>query len=333
MGRQEKAAHERIAGEAAEWVVRLADSDAAAGQCGAFEAWRGQSPRHEVAYERAAAAWGRLDRLRALSQGEAWPDADLLAPARPAVRPWAFASRPMRWAAAAAGVVATVGGGLAVNAWAFPAYATGVGERRLVVLDDGVQAELNTDTKIVVRFRHGRREVIVVRGEVLFRIAHGHNPFVVRAERASVEARQAEVDVRLKDRVADIVMRQGAATVTADDNAPVLRLVSNTGVETGPGGVSTRAMPTMEVDRVLAWRQGAIELSGQTLAQAVEEFNRYNRRQLVVADPAIAGLRLAGYFQCDDLTAFVNAVTTGFPVRASQGDPDRIVLSELRREN
>src|SRR6185369_11342299 len=64
--------------EAAAWVVRL-DSGANPDERAAFEAWRGSSPEHEVAFERESATWARLDRLQALRPAEAAPDADLLA--------------------------------------------------------------------------------------------------------------------------------------------------------------------------------------------------------------------------------------------------------------
>ena len=335
MGRLENATRDKIAREASVWVVRLADPNAAPDQTRAFEAWRSQSPRHDVAYERAAAIWRRLDRLQALGQGSSKIDPDLLAPRTPRKLHWPSA-RPLQWAAAAASVAAVLAGAVAANVWASPAYASGVGERRLVLLADGTQAELNTNSKIVVHFRHGKREVVVVRGEVLFKIVDQTRPFIVIAKHASVQTQRAELDVRIRTGAADIVMRQGDATVTAQpvafvqDGAPPRRLLSNTDAEAGPGGVSVRQIPSAEVDRVLAWRQGGIELSGQTLAQAVEEFNRYNRRQLVVADASISTLRLAGYFQCDDLPGFVGAVTAAFPVNVAQDDPNRILLSRRR---
>jgi len=59
----------------------------------------------------------------------------------------------------------------------------------------------------------------------------------------------------------------------------------------------------------------------------VAEFNRYSAgRQLVVADPAIAGYRLGGYFRVDDMDGFVRALQTTFPVKATAGE-ETIYLS------
>ncbi len=42
--------------------------------------------------------------------------------------------------------------------------------------------------------------------------------------------------------------------------------------------------------RKLAWRHGQILLAGEPLRDAVAEFNRYNRKQLVIGDESIANL-------------------------------------------
>ena len=44
-----------------------------------------------------------------------------------------------------------------------------------------------------------------------------------------------------------------------------------------------------------------------TLADAVTEFNRYNRQKLVVADSAVAHLTIVGTFPINDVGMFVRA--------------------------
>jgi transmembrane sensor len=56
-----------------------------------------------------------------------------------------------------------------------------------------------------------------------------------------------------------------------------------------------------------------------TLAEAVAEFNRYNRRQMVVDDPRIATLHIGGVFDATDLNSFVEALRT-FGIR-TQSEP------------
>jgi transmembrane sensor len=306
--------------DAADWVVRLADPACTAQERARFEAWRAADPRHEAAFERESAAWEAMDRLRALRPAARSPDPDLLAPGR-IRRPTAA---PMRMAAAIGAVavlVGGVGGAVAFVSIASPAYATGIGERRVIRLGDGGSVELNTDSKIIVH-RLGRRpSVELVRGEALFTIARGARPLLIRARDRRIDAPGGQVAVRLEPAALDVTVKAGAASVGGAAHPSVLA-AGSVGVY-GPAGARVRRVGSEEVERALAWRQGAIAFQGESLSRAVQEINRYNRTHIVVADPAISGLRLAGYFRSDDPRAFVQAVVRAFPVRAAtDGDGD-----------
>ncbi|MDR6626264.1 FecR domain-containing protein [Caulobacter segnis] len=313
---------------AALWVVRLDDPSCSDADRAAFEAWRGESFEHEAAYEREADAWARLERVRALRPGPRQIDSDLLAPtARPrlpalARSPWA------RGVAASAAMALIVAGSLSVGT--STAYATAIGERRVVVLGDNSRIELNTDSKVVVSFKRGVREVKLVKGEALFDAAADARPFVVKAADAVIAADgSAEVAVRLRSDGAAVTVKRGAVDVDPVRAEPKddLRLTAGVAAIYDSKGSRSRPVSEAEIDRSLAWRQGAIALNGQSLAQAAAEFNRYNHRQIRIADPSIADLRLAGYFQTTEPTSFVSAVTSAFPVRASEGADGAIRLS------
>lgn len=315
---------EQVAGQreavreaAASWAVRLSDPTCTDADRAAFEAWRGASPAHEAAFEREAAVWGRFDRLRALRPADPEPDPDLLAPAQ--------LSQPMlRWAAGVAGAAVLAGIGVWTVGGA-PAYATAVGERRLVVLDDGTRVELNTDSKIVVRYRRGERQVKLVKGEALFEVAGDARPFVVTARDRRVEADEAAFNVRLQPKAVQVIVAKGgveiAETTPFGDAEEETQLAAGVIGLYGEGGGVAQPVAPVRIDQALAWRHGQIALNGQTLETAVEEFNRYSdERQLVVADPAIAGYRLGGYFAVSDMDGFVRALQTTFPVKATASE-------------
>ena len=328
MERETGSRREAMRQAAALWVVRLDDASCSAADRAAFEAWRDESHEHEAAFEREAAAWARLDRLRALHPGVERPDRDLLEPVRRLALP-SLSRSPWAQSIAAGAVLAlsvagltTFGGGTA--------YATAVGERRVVVLSDNSRIELNTNSKVVVRYRSGVREVKLVRGEAVFEAAADERPFVIKAEGAIIEPGDStEMAVRLGSVGAMVTVRKGA--VALDPNPAVghdqLRLKAGVAAVYSAVGGQTRAVSDNEIDRVLAWRQGAIALNGQSLEQAVAEFNRYNRQQISIVDPSISGLRLAGYFQTTEPKSFVTAVTSAFPVRASEAADGAIRLS------
>lgn len=327
MERDTGARREAVRQAAALWVVRLDDPSCSDADRAAFEAWRDESHEHEAAYEREAAAWTRLDRLRAMRPGAGSPDRDLLAAKRPRLpalsrAPWARGLA----AAAIMGLVVTgtmtIGGGTA--------YATAIGERRVVVLSDNSRIELNTDSKVVVRYRKGVREVTLVRGEAVFEAAKDARPFVIKAADAVMQAdASTEMAVRLRSDGAAVTVRKGVVDLDPrpSEGQDDVRLKAGVAAIYSSAGSRSQVVSESEIDRSLAWRQGAIALNGQSLEQAAAEFNRYNKQQIHIADPSISGLRLAGYFQTTEPKSFVNAVTSAFPVRASEGPDGAIRLT------
>lgn len=69
--------------------------------------------------------------------------------------------------------------------------------------------------------------------------------------------------------------------------------------------VNTLAPATIE--RLLAWREGRLELNGETLSSAVAEINRHNRMQLTITKTALGQEKLYGVFRVDDAVSFAHA--------------------------
>jgi transmembrane sensor len=72
--------------------------------------------------------------------------------------------------------------------------------------------------------------------------------------------------------------------------------------------INVRKIANDDMTRRLAWTQGRLWFDRVTLSEAVTEFNRYNRRQLVIDDPTIENLHIGGAFDATDLDSFVSAL-------------------------
>jgi transmembrane sensor len=77
-----------------------------------------------------------------------------------------------------------------------------------------------------------------------------------------------------------------------------------------------------EFARQFTWQEGILTFEGETLAQAVAELNRYNRRQLVVDEGAAGNVRLGGTFRMNDPDAFAAALEHAFGLRILPSDFD-----------
>jgi transmembrane sensor len=73
----------------------------------------------------------------------------------------------------------------------------------------------------------------------------------------------------------------------------------------GKSVVLTRQAPQVQ-ERYLAWRRGLLVFDRTALADAAEEFNRYNREKIVIDDPAIARTPIGGTFRADNISSFVS---------------------------
>jgi transmembrane sensor len=91
------------------------------------------------------------------------------------------------------------------------------------------------------------------------------------------------------------------------------------------GQVLVRDGAGPEVDRLLSWRSGYLVFRNSTLADAVAEFNRYNTRQIVIADAQIASIRIGGNFRSGNTDAFLWLLQTGFPISVDSNS-ERVVL-------
>ena len=67
--------------------------------------------------------------------------------------------------------------------------------------------------------------------------------------------------------------------------------------------------------RTFAWNEGYMEFDGARLSEVVDQFNLNNRVQIVIVDPALAGLRISGRFYAGDAYGFATTLHRGFGIR------------------
>lgn len=299
---------------AADWVAREDRRALTAAEAAERDAWLAADDRRQGAYVRAHAAWAMMERGRAMASDPA------------PVRRWPMVTRRELIAASAVGAIALTGA-LAVSRIGVTTYRTDRGEIRQVPLGDGSSAAINTASRIEVAMDEDQRLVRLTSGEAWFDVSRGRTPFVVEARDVRLRAADGAFAVRRLADGAEVVVAKGTVECwTTADPSRVLRLPAGTkllianALPTAP-----QALAPANVERLLAWRQGMVGLDGETLAEAAAEFNRYNDRQIVIADAALGQERLVGFFRANDPEGFVRAAaeTLGAEIVA---DGDRLRL-------
>ena len=79
----------------------------------------------------------------------------------------------------------------------------------------------------------------------------------------------------------------------------------------------TKATP-VDAARAIAWRQNRLIFDNQPLSVVITEFNRYNRRQLVVEDPELAAQGISGVFDPDKPEGLILFLNKKGGVRATE---------------
>jgi transmembrane sensor len=313
---------ELIDTQASRWLSRRDAGNASAEDESAFERWLKADIRHRVAYLRLEGTWKRSDQLRDLRPLDRGIDPDLL-------RPRSLRARWPTALAASVALAAIVGGYFLVQArFGWQHYETRVGGFSRIVLEDGSVIDLNTDSDVRVRLQADRREVKLLRGEGRFQVAHDRQrPFVVSAADASVRAVGTAFSVRLHDASqVDVLVAEGTVAVASSTVRHAPPVTAGEAAVLQPNQMSVRHVEPDVVQSRLAWTSGRLQFRGETLADAVAEFNRYNRRQIRLADASLARLRVGGTFDATDPESFAAALSSAFRLQVTANDPDAITL-------
>ncbi len=322
---------EMVEAAAAAWLS-LRDRGMSAAETAEFMRWLQQDVRHSAVFSELDRTWKEFDRLGAVPVGEAQqPDADLLAPR---VRARRHAGR--RWLAWSMVAAACVIFALIVSRPARETIETTVGGFRTLELPDGSVAQINTDSAIETEFTRAERRLRVLRGEVFFTVAKDSaRPFLVTVGPIVVRAVGTAFNVRHRTGAIDVLVTEGRVRVDEEragrtilsrvdaTTEPLLGAGERVVVampasasEITPTSVAVTSVSQVEQQRVLAWQERRLEFDGTPLGEVAAEFNRYNRRQLVIVDEALASRRFSGSFRADSYETLVRLLQTDFGVLA-----------------
>jgi transmembrane sensor len=310
--------------EALDWVVRLKTGAPTRADIDALQRWRQQSPSHEEAFKKAA----RLFRHAGIAAGELddRPDATgALASQRLPSK--VFARRAFLGgaiAAAAAGyVVVRPPLGLWPSLQELSAdYRTGKGEQRKIAVTPDVSLELNTQTSIALRSAFDETQIELISGEASVAAKRtSPKPFVMLAANGRITAKQADFVARCLDGMVRVTCLNGSVDVA--QGGRVVQLGQAEQVSYTPGGIEV-SVP-IDPAQVTAWQSGLLIFRDQTLADVVDEVNRYRSGKIIITNADLKQRVVNGTFQINKLGDFVLQVQQLFGAQA-RSLPGGVVL-------
>jgi len=330
--------------EASAWFVdfRIGDIDATARD--RFEHWLRRSPEHIQAYLEMAGVWSELPVLgetRELDVDQliaaARESADVI-PLNEDARRKAVRGPPLRRPLLAACITVTLLGAGFLGWWALhrdPIYATEIGEQRSIVLSDGSTVDLSARSRLRIRFSKAERDIDLLEGQALFQVAQDtQRPFVVRSDGTTVRVVGTQFDVNQQASGTVVTVLEGRVVVVPDKRATALvdpasiqadlPQVSLTYLSAGEqvieSATSAGQPKRTDVAAATAWTHRKLVFELSRLADVVDQFNRYNRRQLIIASAELRDFRISGVYSSTDPTSLVRFLKAqpGFEVTETE---------------
>ncbi|MFV0623494.1 FecR family protein [Sphingomonas sp. ac-8] len=295
---------------AARWAVRhpLSPEDA-----DKMDAWLKQDRRHAGALLRARAGLSRInDGLVSARRDAGMPGAQRVTIDR-------------RWMLAGAGgaIAATIAAVVGVRIPGEERIATAHGEIRRLPLEDGSEAVVDSDTDLRIAMSEGARRIKLREGQAFFRVAKDRKrPFTVEVEGVEARAIGTAFSVSRTPDEVRVQVTEGVVETWANETSTSSKLLY-----AGQFAIFRKsdAAPVIgsapdRIEQSLAWRDGEIWLENDTLAYAVQQFNRYNRRQLVLGEESLANERLVGVFKLSRPELFADVLAESLEVAVSTKD-------------
>lgn len=328
---------------AAQWCWQIAEGALDPEEQFAFEAWLRADPRHQNALEDMVTVWQGTDAiaemqgflslrakaLTAMEQGRS----------REKIKSPAGRSLYVRFAAAAAILLMVI-----TSVWyvqqGSSIYSTGIGERRVVRLDDGSEISLDAVSRVEVDYSGDHRALTLEYGRAKFDVAKDPlRPFTVTAAGKTVVATGTSFSVELlQDQVRVFLYEGHVAVLRKSDRATA----AVPGKMAGQGPSAAQLQPGEEmiasvasgaaivapadVELSLAWEAGRLSFIDEPLASAVERVNRYSDTPITISDPGAGRILINGVFDAGDTQSFVSGVVSLHSVVARR-EQDRIILS------
>jgi len=230
-------------------------------------------------------------------------------------------------------------------------YETAIGEHRTIACQDS-SITLNTQSRIAIQCARNLLRVNLLRGEASFRVTHDPSRSVtVLAGEAQVDDIGTTFSVRRLDDRTVVTVIDGSVQLSALEPVPHGPSLTDAGLRQTPRAVAdmpvwsgeraavvntgsrlivgSQPVSRSQIRGALSWENGELAFDGETLADIVEEVNRYNSTRIEIADAPLRLKRLSLELKTTDLDGFAHALERA-GVQASRvshmGSPDLMVL-------
>jgi transmembrane sensor len=299
------------------WIARMHSPERNARVDAGLRRWLNESPEHREVFERANELW---------EAGATLPAS--LVPRNPPERHRSGATSKFMKLGFAMTFIALIGA-FTLLAYKDGSLSTGVGEQRILTLEDGTRISLNTATRVTIDYDRRARRVKLTAGEALFEVAKRPDwPFVVTAADRTITALGTAFVVRRDQQDLAVTLVEGKISV--DPVQPVADAqplkIATPGQRVTYSSDASARLDQLNIDSVTAWRRGQVVLESIRLVDAIDEMNRYSTVRLSIENEAANDVRISGVFRAGDSNLFARAIAETYHLTVTEQD-GTIILS------
>lgn len=344
---RERREEDRIESEAAQWIVKQ-DHGLTAKEQDEFFEWLAQDPRHGEWLAKQRQTWEEFDLLKQWRpENSAEPNPDLLARIRPKRRLLKISG-----ALATAAVLVF----MAALLWKHTGHEETRREAKTIFaqtyerleLEDGSVVELNRGARVSVEYNQDIRRVRLLAGEAHFTVAKNSAwPFIVSSSGTDVQAIGTAFGVRLNRESVEVLVTEGHVKIA--QSLPVPEIQKNQGpsplytqdlvagqrtvvsLASAPPPPQVETVSPSEIDRLQSWRLAVLKFDSTPLAEVVEEFNRRNELQIIIADDEINDLAIVATFHPNNVKGFIRLLEVTAGVKVEYRNSAEVVLHKAER--
>ncbi len=316
--------------EAQQWLIRLNSGEATTADAEALQRWRSTSRDHRRAFAEASLLWTKLgsaatETSRRTGEQSGAAGRHRSATGRATLGRRAFLGGAIA-ATAAASAYAVVNPPLEL--WPSLAdmradYRTGVGEQRVVAVQDDISVRLNTRSSLAILQQAAQADGIeLLSGEAAIEIAPtNRRAFALVAADGRTLAQNARFNIRYDGSSVRVTCLEGAVEV--EHLGRRASVAPHRQVVYASHGMSD--VTNVDADSVTAWERGVLVFRNDPLAHVVEEINRYRPGRIILMNEELGRKSVLATFRLDRIDEAVPRLQAAFGVK-TRHLPGGIVL-------
>ncbi len=352
------AADDALLEAASRWMLKIDENELSEDEQAALEAWLDEDVRHRELLCEVAEVWDKSDSLARLA--DFFPHEAATQASAPRFSLW-----PIGIAVTASFVLVMVAlvlprfenplGQEAVFAATTALFETAVGEQKTVLLPDGSEVILNTNTQLRLSYTASARVLQLVQGEIFVKVKkEQERPLSVVAHDRIIQAVGTEFAVELMpNQKVELMVTEGRVVVgvqlLAEAGAGLTQRLEIAGravpallaqndedlvsagerVVLGAQASVKQVVSSDDLDVKLSWREGRLIFRSEPLANVLQEIGRYTQIEFVFLDENLKSRTLSGRFRTDDVEALLVLLEVNFSISHKFDGKNRILLSGL----